>query len=32
MDASGVLPITIHVQPAGSAVVSGPNAPGWFGN
>jgi len=32
MDASGVLPITIMVQPGGSAVVSVRPAPGWFGN
>lgn len=32
MDAFGILPITIMVQPGGSAVVSIPPAPGWFGN
>lgn len=32
MDASGFLPIAIMVQPGGTAVVSVPPAPGWFGN
>ena len=32
MDASGVLPISIHVQSSGTAVVSVPSAQGWFGH
>jgi hypothetical protein len=31
-DASGVLPLTINIQPGGSPTISAPGEPGWFGN